>query len=391
MAYVLSSANRLYVAKEQSYGRVPAVAAENRIPAVKLTARQRLELPERRDKTGSRTFPGVPWGLRKRTEWELKMYMTAWGDQEQPPSYGPLFEAALGGGPVTFSGGTVAEGSSGKILNFAGAHGLTVGQAVTFGAEIRFVASLLSGTGVELNAPFTLAPTAGSPIGKAVTYGPQTELGSVSLYDYWSPATAVQRILNGAGVNRLRVVVNGDYHEFEFSGPARDVLDSASFAGGQGELQSFPAEPAAEQMDYAIIPGHLGEAWLGNAPDLFYTVTAAELALDNDLETRSREFGCKMVPPYAISPGRRKVTLDLALYEQDDAATQALYQAARQQSPVAVMFQLGQQVGQLFGVYLKSVVPEVPEFDDTDRRLEWRFVDCRAQGTVDDEIYVAFG
>ena len=391
MAYVLSSANRLYVAKEQSYGQVSAVAAENRIPAVKLTARQRLERPERRDKTGSRTYPGTPWGLRKRTDWELKTYMTAWGQQEQPPGYGPLFEAGLGGAPVMFNGGTVGEESSGKILNFATAHGLAVGQAVTFGAEIRFVVSLVSGTSVELNAPFTLAPSAGSPIGKTVNYGPQTELGSVSLYDYWSPATAVQRVLSGAGVGRLRVVVNGDYHEFEFRGPARDIIDSASFATGQGELQSFPAEPTGEQLDYSIIPGHLGEAWLGNTPDLFFTVTEAELVLDNDLETRSREFGCKAVPPYAISPGRRKVTLDLTLYEQDDAATKALYQAARQQSPVAVMFQLGQQAGQLFGVYLKSLAPEVPEFDDTDRRLEWRFVDCQAQGTVDDEIYIAFG
>ncbi len=391
MAYVLSSANRLYVALEQGYGQAPAVAAENRIPAVKLAAQQRLERPERRDKTGSRTFPGTPWGLRRRTNYELKTYMTAWGEQSQPPCYGPFFEAGLGGAPLSFNGGTAGENSSGKILNFSAVHGLAVGQAVTFGAEIRFVVSIISDTSVELNAPFTLAVSAGSPIGKTVTYGPQTELGSVSLFDYWSPATAVQRIICGAGVDRIRVTVNGDYHEFEFRGPAKDIIDSASFAAGQGELQSFPGEPAVEELDYSIIPGHLGEAWLGAAPDLFYTVTGAELVVDNDLEVRNREFGCKMVPPFAISPGRRRVTLNLELYEQDDDATKALYQAARQQSPVAVMFQLGQQAGQLFGVYLKSVVPEVPEFDDSDRRLEWRFRDCQAQGTVDDEIYIAFG
>jgi hypothetical protein len=358
---------------------------------VKLVARQRLERPERRDKTGSRTFPGIPWGLRKRTTWELKSYMTAWAQDSDPPSYGPFFEAGLGGTPVFFNGGTGGEGSSGKILNFSAAHGLGVGQAVTFGAEIRFVVSLVSNVSVELNAPFTLAVSAGSPIGKTVTYGPRTELGSVSIFDYWSPATAVQRILSGAGVGRMRVALNGDYHEFEFSGPAKDIVDNASFAAGQGELTEFPTEPAGEQFDYSIIPGHLGEAWLGNTPDLFYTVTGAELVIDNDLDTRDREFGCKVPAPHAISPGRRKVLLDLQLYELDDAATKALYQAARQQSPVAVMFQLGQQSGQLFGVYLKSVAPEVPEFDDRDRRLEWRFTDCQAQGTVDDEIYIAFG
>jgi hypothetical protein len=111
--------------------------------------------------------------------------------------------------------------------------------------------------------------------------------------------------------------------------------------------------------------------------------------LDNDLEMRAKEFGCSV--PRSIVPGRRSVTLDLELYEQDDQASIGLYQAARQQSPIGIMFQLGQQSGQLFGVYLKSLVPQVPEFDDSDRRLRWRFRNSRAQGTVDDEIAVAFG
>jgi len=75
----------------------------------------------------------------------------------------------------------------------------------------------------------------------------------------------------------------------------------------------------------------------------------------------------------------------------DDAATQALYQAARQRSPMPAMLQLGNQQGQMFGLYLQSVIPEVPEYDDSHVRLQWKFSDSRAQGTVDDEIYVAFG
>ena len=55
------------------------------------------------------------------------------------------------------------------------------------------------------------------------------------------------------------------------------------------------------------------------------------------------------------------------------------------------MFQLGQQSGQLFGVRMKSVIPQVPEFDDSEGRLQWKFASSRAQGTVDDEISVAFG
>jgi hypothetical protein len=85
------------------------------------------------------------------------------------------------------------------------------------------------------------------------------------------------------------------------------------------------------------------------------------------------------------------VLANFELYEQDDVATKELYQAARQQSPIEVMFQLGQQSGQLFGVRMQSVIPQVPQFDDSDGRLQWKFANDRAQGTVDDEITVAFG
>jgi hypothetical protein len=42
-------------------------------------------------------------------------------------------------------------------------------------------------------------------------------------------------------------------------------------------------------------------------------------------------------------------------------------------------------------VNLKSVIPVVPEFDDSKNRLQWRFRSSRAQGTINDEIAVAFG
>ena len=57
----------------------------------------------------------------------------------------------------------------------------------------------------------------------------------------------------------------------------------------------------------------------------------------------------------AVAPGIRQVMLNFSIYQQDDAPTQALYQAARQQSPVSVMLQLGEQAGQMFGIYMSSV------------------------------------
>jgi len=117
-------------------------------------------------------------------------------------------------------------------------------------------------------------------------------------------------------------------------------------------------------------------------------LTGGEIRLTNGVDLRAREFGTD--GPRCIVAGRRNVNLNLSMYEQEDDATKALYQAARQRSPISAMFQLGQQPGQLFGVYLKSIVPEVPEFDDKEARLQWKFSDCRAQGTSDDELIVAF-
>ena len=107
-SYISSNANRFYAALESAYGSVAAIAASNRIPALKLTVQQQLEVTTRKDKTGSRTFPGLPAGGRRRTSFELQTYMTSWQGAAGGPAYGPLFQAALGAAPLLFNGGMVA-------------------------------------------------------------------------------------------------------------------------------------------------------------------------------------------------------------------------------------------------------------------------------------------
>jgi len=399
-SYILSNSNRFYTALEAAYGNVAAVTAANRIPALKLAMQQQLDVNARQDKTGSRTFPGVPAGGRLRTAFELRTYLTSWqqsasAPQNGPapeltgPAYGPLFQAALGGSPLLFMGGTVASCTAAGVLIFQAPHGLVAGQAVSCGGEIRFVAAIVSSVGVQLNAPFADPPAAGSAAGPTVTYPPASQLPSVSIYDYWSPATAVQRLLCGAAVDEMDILLNGDYQEFRFRGLAQDLLDSSSFSNGQGTLASFPQEPAVGGFDYSIVPGNMGEAWLGASPSQFFTITGGTVTLKNGLAMRSSEFGTNL--PQAISPGPRTVTASFELFSMDDSATKSLYQAARQQSPISVMFQLGQATGQCMGVCMNSVAPVVPEFDDGQNRLLWEFRGSRAQGIADDEIAVAFG
>jgi hypothetical protein len=389
MAYISSNANRWYCAIEGSYGQIAAITAANRIPAVKLTAQQQLEKSERKDKTGSRTWAGLPQGMRRQTTFDLTTYMRDWADLTTLPPQGPLFQAALGGAGTIWGGGLAGTGSDVSTIRFAVPHGLAPGQALVSGSEIRFVAAVADMNTVIVNAPFSAPPVAGIPLTETATYALAEQLPSVSLFDYWDPSTAVQRVLSGAAVDQMTVKMNGDFHEFEFKGMAQDVVDSASFTAGQGGATTFPAEPVVTSYTYSPVPGNLGQVWLGVIPSQFFTVSSASVEIRNNVEVRAKEFGS--ILPRAIAPGTREVDLTLELFSQDDQATTALYQAARQRSPVGVFFQLGQVAGQLMGIYMKSLIPDVPEFDDSETRLKWSFKDNRAQGTADDEIVVAFG
>jgi hypothetical protein len=387
--YVSSNNERIYVALESGYGQVPTITAANRIPLVRLGAKQVPVATGRRDKTGSRTFVGLPNTIRKTSAFQLNTFMTAWADQTAAPTEGPLFQAALGAAPLLFAGGTVASVTSQTQLQFTGPHGLTAGQGVTSGPDMRFVASVENSTTVVLNAPFTTTPVAGAAIGATMTYKLAESLGSVSVFDYWDPSGALQRIVNGAAMDKVSIKVNGDFQEFEFAGPSQDLMDSVSFTSGEGGLTAFPAEPAQTGFDYTIVPGHLGQVWMGATANQFFTLTAAELTLENNIALRLHEFGSDF--PRCISAGTRKIMLNVALFESADTQTAGMYQAARQRSPVSVMIQLGEQQQQLFGAYMPAMVPEVPEFDDGETRLQWRFQNSRGQGTVDDEFCIAFG
>ena len=54
-------------------------------------------------------------------------------------------------------------------------------------------------------SPFSTTPLAGAPLGPTVTYFASSQLPSVSVFDYWSPVTAVQRILCGAGIDQMTI------------------------------------------------------------------------------------------------------------------------------------------------------------------------------------------
>jgi len=385
--YISSNQNRFYAALEAAYGQAAAASAANRYPAVRLQAQQVLEPGRRRDKTGSRTFLGYSSNSRRKSAFATQTYLTSWDGADQP-GYGPLVQAAMGAAPHLSSGLVVASAHSGSSITTTVPHRLSPGSSMSYNNEIRFVTSIPASNSVLLNAPFSKTPLANAPLAATITYGLGTVLPSLTLYDYWDPITAVSRIVTGAAVDVFGVSVNGDFQEMQFSGPAGNLIDSTSFQAGTAGLVEFPAEPALNGFDYSIVPGNLGQAWLGAGPSQFYTLTEAAIALKNNIDLRSLEFGSSY--PLGMTPGPRQVSTSFAVLTQDDAQTAALYAAAKQRALVSAMLQLGQQQGQLMGIYMSSVTPEIPQYDDSGTRLQWHFKNNLAQGVTNDEIYVAF-
>jgi hypothetical protein len=236
--YISSNANRFYSAIEATYGQAAPITPANRYSAVRLRAHQSFQLNKRFDKTGTRTFMGNSPNSRRRTAYQTQLYLASWNGTGAP-TYGPLFQAALGGSPILSSGLTIASAQGLTQFQTSSAHGLSTGVGVAYSNEIRFVASVTDSQTFSINAPFSNLPEQGSRLSPCVSYVLATELPTVTIYDYWDPITAVSRMITGASVDILNISINGDFHEFTFSGPAADLLDSSSFAPGAAGLTTF--------------------------------------------------------------------------------------------------------------------------------------------------------
>ena len=389
MAYISTDLNRFYAALESSYGLVPAPVASSAYRALRANLTLVQDYLERQDKTGSRSFSGIIAGGRRHGGFEVDAYLIPSGAAGVAPNMGPFFQAACGGIPQVFGGGQVTAGCTTTSVLFAAPHGLAVGQAIGSGGELRFVTAVPSSTQVTVNPPFSQAPAAASDITPTVTYPLGASLPSLALFDYWDPPSAQQRILCGAAVDRLEVDVRGDFHQVKFTGQGQDVIDSITFASGQGGLTSFPLEPGSQALNGSPLAGHMGQIWLGSPAAKFATLSNAKLQLENTVELRGNEFGSHI--PLAIVPGSRKVTLDFDVFEMDDAATSALYSAAKARTSLTAHLQLGSVTGSIFAACLNSLVPQIPTFDTGEHQLRWSFKGSRAGGVKDDELLVAFG
>ena len=177
-SYISSNANRFYTALESAYGQVATITAGNRIPALKLTVEQQQEVDGAEGQDGKPDVSGDAAGGAAADELRAADVHDELADAiGGGPVHGPLFQAALGGAPAKFAGGTVASLHGGGRLGFAAAHGLSAGQAVTCGGELRFVAAIVDAEhGAVERAVHGMRRRRARRWARRSTYGPATEL-----------------------------------------------------------------------------------------------------------------------------------------------------------------------------------------------------------------------
>ncbi|MBK7927507.1 MAG: hypothetical protein IPJ98_08440 [Bryobacterales bacterium] len=387
--HIASYANRSYAALEAELGAVAAMTSSHRLPLSKLDIRSVREASQRLDKSGGRTFVGVPHNGREHTTIEFSSYLTGWDSMSGVPELDAAVQAVMGGEVQANAPNAITDVSGGLTVTMSAPHGLSVGQAIAIGSEIRFVDSVLDDHTVVVNCPMPAGTGGGTGVGRCVTYRLGSHLKSLTIYDYWDPSTAIQRCAAGVSVDQLVVSVNGDFHEMVFSGEGSGYYDSASELPSSSGLQEFPSEPVGEWATGELIPGSIGRAWIGTGGEACSNVLVGKLAMNNHIDYRRREFGG--LRGGCVRAGIRDVRLDLRIRAENSDEARSLFSASRLQQPVPVMFQLGESSGRMCAMYLPQVVMEVPVFDDSGPSLEWIIRQARAQGVYNDELIVAFG
>lgn len=387
--HIASYANRSYAALESELGAVAAVTSSNRLPLSKLDIRSVRETSQRLDKSGGRTYVGAPQNGREHTAVQFSSYLTEWDSIGGLPELDAVVQAAMGGDVQVSAPMTIANVSGGMTLTMSSPHGLSIGQAISVGSEMRFVDSVVDELTVVVNCDVPPDVVNGAEVGRCVTYRLGSHLKSLTLLDYWDPSTAIQRCAAGVSLDQLVVSVNGDFHEMSFSGEGGGYYDSASELPLSSGLQEFPSEPIGEWSNGELIPGSIGRAWIGAGGQVCNSVLMGKLTLTNHIDYRRREFGGNRGG--CVRAGIRDVRLDLRVRAENSDEMRTLFASSRLQQPVPVMFQLGEQSGRMCALYLPQVVMEVPVFDDSGPSLEWVIRQARAQGVFNDELIVAFG
>ena len=382
--YVATLSNRIFIKSEADHPEANNMEIAALVPVTSFTVNSNRKRIFRRDKTGFRSEAPATGQQRELIEFHLDGYGTGWSGGANKPGIAPILESGLCES-ATLGGTITVQSSAGASVTSQADAALQVGMGLALGSEIRFVESIFGPRDFTLNAAFTQQLSAGMSLEGCASLAPGDTPNTMAILDSWAPNQAVQRYLTGAIANEIKISINNDFLELSAKGFARNLYDSVSGIGGTDF--TFPTAPAAASLSSTPIAGHLGQALLGVSSARLCTMTQATIQIANNIEPRTDEFGCFSTKGFVL--GRRKVTLDLTVFERNDELSQALYTKAVNNEPVSVMLQIGNQPGSMFAVYLPAVLFPIPSFSDAQPRLLWQFRSAIAMGLQNDEIFIA--
>ncbi len=384
--YINSTNERLYGALETEFGTANNLTAQDRLSFRSLKLKEETIRASRRDKTGSRTRFAPHPEIRTENTFDLVCYFPGRDPVNPTDAMTNLVESVLGGERRQAGGLTVsATNVNSPELTFAAPHGLTTGQGLRFGGQLRFVKAVPNANSALLSAPFDNGITAGSALGISATLFPGEKPRSITLGNYWTPNGSLDRILAGSVIDEMEISLNSDFHGVRFRGVTREVVSANSFAAGSTGLSQFPVEPSADYQSFLLVPGHIGRLFLGGIE--FYLLSLS-LRLKNQVDTRVREFGLNVAPCY--SADLREVSVQFGLYASTKEAVLGLHAMARQRQETDLSIQLGNRAGQLVGIHIPKFIPEIPEITDAESRVVMSYPSSLAYGVVNDEISIAF-
>lgn len=169
-----------------------------------------------------------------------------------------------------------------------------------------------------LESLFGKAPTIVS--GVSVRYTIDDAIRLVSILDSVKPDTSNQRVFLGATSDSVQFVATQESLNVDFTMSARDVINSASFAGletaRRGGYSGFPTVTGAPVTNAGHLTGIEGRLlWNGNRVS---DITAATIGLNRQVE---RATNTLFNGPFAAAPvpGVRQGTFSFTAQEVDEA------------------------------------------------------------------------
>jgi hypothetical protein len=215
----------------------------------------------------------------------------------------------------------------------------------------------------------------------SVVYDPDDNNISLSIWDFNSLATASQRVIFGAIVNQAILRLGDTFGMIEFSGEGRYVLESTEFATAatvlKGGLTTFPSEPTPTTAGTSV-SGRKGVITIdGNAYTTFrradVTIACARV---KDHEVFDEDL------PGAAASGRRAVTFDLTMRDDDSSNLSALKNKSKTGTAINATYQIGKTAGNIWTVLLQNILMGKPQYDYSQPQRVVVFRGCKAHMTT---------